>query len=215
MAEQNPDRMVIEFLEHYRQGFVCLHPTDTLPGLSFDPLSELGLRSLWKVKGERQNKAFNCLVANWQQALAFWQPLPSGWSEILAKLWPAPLSVVWFAKKSVPEVLKALDGSISLRVPDLGPEAKWFQAVLEGGLTTPFPSTSVNRSGNAPAVSWADARSFLENQKSVYTPTWDCPQGGFQGASTVIKIRSDGGFDVLRKGLMSVELISQLKEEVQ
>ena len=63
------------FLGAFQQGRTCLHPTDSVPGLTFDPTSASAIENFFSVKG-RGEKGFVCLSSSLETALNFWQPLP-------------------------------------------------------------------------------------------------------------------------------------------
>ena len=95
-------------------------------------------------------------------------------------------------------VLTRNDGTLSIRVPQLPGDVPWMtEALLEIGKL--FPSSSVNKAGEAPCLDWQSAKTFVEGQAGTFTP----PIPGFQGGSspsTVIKILPDGNFECLREG---------------
>ena len=96
-----------DFLGALDQSFVCLHPTDTVPGLTFDPLSRKASERLQAIKGRDPAKTFLGLVADVYEAKRFWQELPAPWSRLLEDIWPAPLTVIWKANSRAPKVMVA------------------------------------------------------------------------------------------------------------
>ncbi len=192
-----------EFLASLRRGCLCLHPTDTLPGLTFDPDRAEGRQALVELKGRSDAaKPFLGLIDCVTKAHRYYLPLPSGWLRALAELWPGPLSVVWQASKEAPASLVAADGTIGLRVPELPTEAVWFRQVLVA-LDRPLPTTSVNRAGEPPATEFAEAGRLLANAKASFIPAWT-PETSSRGLpSTVIRIESSGAYTLLRQGAMT------------
>ena len=51
-------KQVQDFLEAYHRGFVCLHPTDTVPGLTFNPESLIGQQRIQALKKTSRRKSF-------------------------------------------------------------------------------------------------------------------------------------------------------------
>ena len=192
------------FEEAYRSGKVCLHPTDSLPGLTFDPALEGGFSCLKGIKGPRIGKSFVSLAASYEKALSFWQPLPGPWPGLLSKVWPGPLSVIWLASEKVCPTLVAPDGSLCLRVPSLSQKVSFFHDFLLAS-EQPVPSTSVNKEGMPSATSWKEAVSFLEGTGAYVPPIDDAPS--LAAPSTVIKIASDGGYTVIREGAIKREAL--------
>ena len=198
-----------QFIAALHAGRVCLHPTDTLPGLTFDPTNEFGRRALIAVKGRPETKPLLALVATPALARSFFAPLPGDWQRLLGLLWPAPLSVVWRASNQAPKALIAADGTIGLRVPLLHPDAAWFHYVLER-LEIPLPTTSVNRSGEPAITTFAAASAFLKSEERTYLPAWDQRLTLAQQTSTVIRLHPDGTFTLLRAGAVALEYLHSL-----
>lgn len=189
------------FLQAWEDGRVCLHPTDTIPGLTILPKDSATLAILAKVK-QRDRLEFISLVASAERAFAFWQPLPPFWQVTLSKVWPAALSVIYTASDATPDALRSPDGTIALRVPQLTPRHMWFADVLQE-LYLPLPTTSVNTSGQAAALTWADAQRWCRDQSVVFVPDIiEVPldSSPLHRPSTIIKIKTDGSFDVVRQG---------------
>jgi L-threonylcarbamoyladenylate synthase len=199
------------FLAAFRSGEVCLHPTDSIPGLTFDPISGRGLDRLKAIKGSRVGKSFVCLVAGVDQALTYWQSLPTGWERVLKKAWPGSLSVIWQARHGLPSSLCHDDGTICLRVPELPAEAAWFKTVLIE-MDQPLPSTSVNSAGEPPYSDWHGAARYLSSQNGCHIPNMN-PSPSLSIPSTLIKIHLDGTFDLLRAGPVAEHVIKQLLVE--
>ena len=193
-----------QFIAALHAGRVCLHPTDTLPGLTFDPTHARGRQALLAVKGRPEAKPLLALVATPALARRFFAPLPGDWGRILGQLWPAPLSVVWRASSLAPAALIAADGTIGLRVPLLHPDAAWFHDVLDR-LDMPLPTTSVNRSGDPAITTFAAAGDFLRGEPWTHVPAWDHADAVASASSTVIKLHQDGSFTLLRAGAMLLE----------
>ncbi len=208
-----------DMVEAWRQGQVCLHPTDTLPGLSFNPYHAEGERRFMAMKRRPPEKKPISLVGSWEALDRCWQPLPKGWRAVLQELWPASLSVIWVAGPDCPASLVSADGTLGLRMPQWKPEFAFMRLVLEE-LAMPFPSSSVNVSSEPAARDWDEAlvfaaaagadlfvpalnreqRVILEKQRSEAQP------------STLIRIDEDGSFSVIRAGAVPSSIIQSAWE---
>ncbi len=200
-----------EFIFAFQSGQVCLHPTDTIPGLCFDPLNPLAKKNLEKIKGRGLNKGFVCLVSSLEKALTWWQPLPEKWHQALTRLWPGPLTVVWSNKSAPVSVLDPFDKTLALRYPHLDEKQVWFQKVLQS-LEVALPSTSCNKSNEPPKTSWHEARDFSCSQKpEIFIPSIDDPVlQENQLPSTIVRILPDGSYKILREGPITSEKIDRL-----
>ena len=193
----------------WMKGNVCLHPTDTLPGLSFNPKSIEARKSLAEIKKRDESKTCICLVSSLEMAKEFWLPLPGKWGTVLRGIWPAPLSVIWKASDSCPQELVRADGSIAFRVPLLSAENTWILEAIKK-VDSPFPTTSVNESGNLPAGDWQQAKEFLAGKENSWLPSvpFDVPGGA---PSTIVLIESATQFKVVRQGACDID---GLKEQL-
>lgn len=190
----------VEFKAALAAGLACLHPTDTLPGLAFDPRQPRGLAAIAAIKGRDINKPCLGLAADLAAASRYFAPLPGDWSAALATLWPGPLSVVWRASRGAPPALVGKDGTIGLRVPLLPEGSAWLAQVLSE-LPYPLPTTSVNASGEPAIAEWDAATRFLTTQRHVFAPVVAAPADSAAGQpSTVIRILPDATYEVLRAG---------------
>lgn len=193
------------FVQAWQQGFVCLHPTDTIPGLSFNPSSDQGLQRFCDIKGRSPDKTTICLLASVELTKKFWLELPAIWQRALAKGWPTGLSLIWYASPKVPKSLVRDDGTVAFRVPRFSPNDLWMSDVLTE-LQTPFPTSSVNRSGEPAAGNWLDAMKKLDGLEGVYIPQGHINTESVSHeavASTLIRIcedDKDSGYHLIREG---------------
>jgi L-threonylcarbamoyladenylate synthase len=109
----------IDLLENeLRHGNVVLGDGDTVLGLLAD-LSEQGLAQLDHIKN-RSKKPYLVLVHDYKKALKFIQYDDSKLFQIEKLMnicWPGPVTIVFRAQKDLPDFIKAVDGTIALRVP--------------------------------------------------------------------------------------------------
>ncbi len=207
-------KAIEDYAKAWAEGRVCLHPSDTLPGLSFNPQSQMAIRNFATIKLRAPDKSPISLIANWDLAVQTWKPLPEGWADLLQDLWPASLSVIWQASEHCPKAIIAKNGSCGLRLPAWTPETFWMQDLLMK-IQAPFPSSSVNLSGKAPIADWATAVRFLKAENladMVFIP--ELEEGQIKAlslrsakASTLICIEADGAFTMLREGALSRQTI--------
>lgn len=201
--------LALSCLQALARGQALLHPTDTLPGLAFDPRTDGAAAVFETVKGRDPYKTCLGLVPDLASARLFFAPLPPVWERALALLWPGSLSVVWTASAAAPRALVREDGTLGLRVPSLPADAQWL-LVLMRALALPLPTTSVNATGNAPLATWTAARAFCAAHHCVFCPDWTPARDAFAGApSTVVRILPSGGFEVLRDGAVSAKRLSE------
>lgn len=203
----------------WKEGRVCLHPTDTLLGLSFNPESLKGAQNFATIKSRAPDKSPISLIASWDLALRCWKPLPGSWPAVLQKLWPASLSVIWEASDRCPKAIIAPNGTCGLRLPHWKDEQRWMQDLLTH-LDAPFPSSSVNLAGQPSIGDWETAVQFLKAEARddmIFVPALGADQIKTLGAraslpSTLIRIESDASWTMLREGALSRDTIQSTWE---
>lgn len=199
-------KIVNDFIQALDHDFVCLHPTDTLPGLSFHPNSKLAKDKLYKIKGREQGKTMISLVASLEQAQSFWEPLPKAWNLTLKKLWPSKLTVIWKASQNTPKSLVSSKGYLALRYPKLEPNLNWMYEVIKK-FSYPLPSTSVNQSGEKSITPWDEALKFCETN-DIFIPELKQTLQFSKEPSTIILLEQDS-FKTLREGALKTSLIEE------
>ena len=194
------DRRAQAFLAALARGEVCLGPTDTLPGLTFDPRQDRASAQLIALKGRPPAQGFIGLVADFEGALAFWNDVGATWRRALARLWPAPLSVIFTASPQCPQLLLAQDGTMALRVPRLATSEEWLRTVMRQ-LGAPLPSTSVNYHGEPAANQWTAAVQWARTQ-GVTIPVSECAAVDAVSSmpSTLLRITGPTTFQLVRRG---------------
>lgn len=128
-------------------------PTDTLYGLAADPLSEAGCGAILALKGRPAEKAMPVLVADVPQLAALGVVAREDLLARLARIWPAPLTVVLALR--APIAASGGGATLAVRVPDLPPLRRLLLAV------GPLTATSANPAGGAPATTAAEATAAL------------------------------------------------------
>ncbi|MBC7661346.1 MAG: Sua5/YciO/YrdC/YwlC family protein [Chitinophagaceae bacterium] len=206
-----------EYAQAWLSGKVCLHPTDTVPGLSFNPHLPLAEQNFIALKARSAGKSPISLISSYEVAARCWQTLPGAWEEILRSLWPSALSVVWKASTKCPKSLIAADGTCGLRMPEWTGDTVWMHQLLVR-LNSPFPSSSVNVSGEPSANDWNSALAFLKDKPNVFLPKLTPRQVESQlektfTPSTVIRLEEDGSWGMIREGVLSRSAIKKKWEQ--
>ena len=201
-------KAVTPFLQAIRSGHICLHPTDTSPGLTFNPTSQKAHQALSHLKKRSPSKYYLGLVASIEEAKRYWQPLPAQWERILPKLWPNPLTLIWQASSTAPKTLLSPDACLALRYPKLPATSLWLFDVIQH-LSCPLPSSSVNISQEQALSSWESAVTFCQ-QREIFVPSLESEPTFSSAPSTLIKIKKNGTYDILRQGAYPTKTLDSL-----
>lgn len=206
-----------EYRESWEKGYICLHPTDTLPGLSFRADSENAWHSLCAIKGREPTKTSLALVDSLNTAKRYWQALPQDIEALLTRIWPDSLTLIWQASAQVSQNLIHQDGTLALRCPKLSNQNQWLATLIDD-LTQPFPSTSVNSSGEKSAQTWSEALDWAENcSQLIVAPSWECDVIVGAKPSTIVKVTVENTcsrLNLIREGQYSFERIQEVMKDV-
>jgi L-threonylcarbamoyladenylate synthase len=177
-----------ELIEVLRLGGVLGVPTESSYGLAVDPTDERGVATIFEVKGRAGNLALPVVVADLSQAVALGVDAGTPGLDAVAKLWPAPLSIV--VRLERPIAASASGTTLAIRIP----AHERLRELLH--LLGPLTATSANRSGEPPLLDPIATATLLEGMNGRVVDGGTMP-GGLP--STLVRWEG-GGFRVLRAG---------------
>ncbi|MDD9950786.1 MAG: Sua5/YciO/YrdC/YwlC family protein [Zetaproteobacteria bacterium] len=188
---------IVRHIESWQQGKVCLHQSDTLPGLSFSPTHLQGILRLTALKGRDPNKPCLSLVSRIDMAVQWWEPLSTQALAKIEEIWPSATSIICKANSEAPPSLVSAQGEIGFRFPAHWPDPQLKQIIDQLG--QPYPSTSVNKSGEPAITDFNQAKAFITTQADTYVPANVNIQGTpATQPSKIIRLSPDGTIEVLR-----------------
>ena len=137
------------------QGGLVAFPTDTVWGVLVRPDDPAAVARVYAMKGRPSDQPLQLLVADLETARSL---LPEGFGDphftaLAERFWPGPLTLVVPAGRPFPAI--GAQRTLGLRLPD-HPELRELLRALGGYLA----ATSLNRSGEPPVQSEAEARHF-------------------------------------------------------
>ena len=130
-------------------------PTDTVWGLLVRPDDPAAVERVYAMKGRPKNQPLQLLVADLETARSL---LPKDFDDprflaLAERFWPGPLTLIVPAGRPFPAI--GATERLGLRIPN-HPELRALLRALGGYLA----ATSLNRSGEPPVQSEAEARRF-------------------------------------------------------
>lgn len=142
----NPDKEVIkEVVSAIKNGKIIVYPTDTVYGLGCDALDIRVVERLFRVKQRSDVKPIPILVKDIKMAKKL-AKISKEQEIFLRKVWPGKITVVFFKKDIVPDIVTAGSKKVGLRIPDYK-----FTNILMENLNLPITTTSANISGKLPS----------------------------------------------------------------
>ena len=195
-----------EALALFRTGQAVAFPTDTVYGLGADGLDASAIERLYAIKNRPGEKAIPFLLADQDQvklAARVWDRR----AQLLARrFWPGALTIVVPAKETVPEVLRAGNDTIALRVPNLD----WLRRLIYE-LGRPLATTSANLSGAGDSTTASAVLEQLDGRIPLIVDGGTTSGGR---ASTVVDLATEQA-RVLREGEISSDQIRQVLSSIE
>lgn len=176
-----------------RSGGVVAFPTETYYGLAVDPFNQAAVSRLFALKGRPPGKPVLLIIDNPSQLPRLVAEIPPPFPLLMERFWPGPLTLVFPAAHSLPEMLTGSRGTIGVRVSS-HPVAQ--QLVKAFG--QPVTATSANFSGQPAAVAADGVFAQLGPEVDVVLDGGLTPGG--QG-STLLGYR-EGKIRLLRAGVI-------------
>lgn len=190
------DLLQSEDLVHLlKDGGVGVIPTDTIYGLSASVEKPETIERLYAIRNRDRSKPFIVLISSLSELDLFGITLEDNIKTILARIWPAPVSIILPCNDDAHAHIHRGVGSIAFRVP------AWaeLRALLQK--TGPLVTTSVNPAEQQPiAYTIDEARVYFGDQLDFYVDV-----GRLEGNPSTL-MRFDGTtFAILRQGAYHVE----------
>lgn len=195
--------ILAQFSAHLKAGGIAAVPTETVYGLAADSAQADAVAAIYRAKGRPD---FNPLIVHVPdlaaaQTLAEFSPLAR---RLADAFWPGPLTLVLPRKADAPVAAAVTAGltSIALRCP----AHPAMQALLRAsGLFLAAPSA--NRSGHISPTTAAHVLASLGDKVPLILDAGPCIAGV---ESTIVAVRGDAGYQILRPGPVTAEMLAEL-----
>jgi L-threonylcarbamoyladenylate synthase len=181
-----------------RNGGVVAFPTETVYGLGADAMNARAVERVFAIKGRPRFNPLIVHAADHAQARDLVAHFPKPASELAARFWPGPLTLVLPKRGPVPSIVTAGLPTVAVRVPD-HPLA--LALIRLAG--TPIAAPSANPHGTTSPTCAQHVRDGLGAQVKVVLDGGPCPVGI---ESTVVSF-TGGEARLLRPGGVPVEEI--------
>ena len=166
-----------------KKGGLVAFPTETWYGLAVDPFNPQALARLFAVKGRPADKPVLVLIGGKEDLGRLACSVPEPYHRLMERFWPGPLTLVFPARKGLPDLLTAGSETIAVRYSP-HPVA---QALISrfGG---PVTATSANRSGQPACAMAGQVHDALGADLDLVLDGGGTPGGA---GSTIVCCRDD------------------------
>lgn len=178
-------------VEVLKNGGTIIYPTDTIWGIGCDATNSKAEQKVYKLKSRKQKASFIVLLETEKKIANYVEELPEILWDLIESI-DFPTTIIYPKAKNLAKNVVATDGSIAIRIVKSG-----FCHDLIKAFGKPLVSTSANASGEQPPVVFKDiSKNLLEMADYVTTSGRDLLMKA--KASTIIRLKPNGEFDIVR-----------------
>ena len=179
-------------LEVLKNGGIILYPTDTIWGIGCDATNVEAVKRVYDIKQREDSKSMLVLMENPNRISSYVDDVPEVALDLI-EVTDKPTTIIYSGAKNLAKNLINSDGSIGIRITN-----EEFTQQLIQRFKKPIVSTSANISGDAPA------QNFMEISEDIidavdYVVEYRQEEMTKAQASSIIKIGSDWGVEIIRK----------------
>lgn len=175
-------------------GGIGVFPTDTIYGVIGSALQKETVERIYKLRKREFKKPMIIMISSMSDLRLFGIKLNLKQKNILAKLWPGKVSIIFDCKSKKFSYLHRGTFSLALRLP------KDTNLVRILKKTGPLVAPSANLAGEKPAETCGEARKYFEDKVDFYVD-----YGKLKSMhSTLVKIDENGAVKILRQGAVKI-----------
>ncbi len=178
-------------VEVLKKGGTILYPTDTIWGIGCDATNAKAVNKIIQIKNRPKEFSFIILLDDSKKILTYVEEVP----EILWDLLDSfdnPTTIIYPKAINIAKNAIANDGSIAIRVVK-----DEFCCKLISAINKPIVSTSANYSGEPSPLMFKDISPLLKEKVDYIVKTNQTKLNKVK-ASTIIRLKLNGEFDVVR-----------------
>lgn len=198
--DENPGLAIKEAVRYYNSEKVFIYPTDTVYGFGCSRFSKSALEKINVIKQRKETKQFILLIDSLDTLFDYVIPLEKKQEDLLSKIWPNPVSVIFELKDDKKKIFKSK--TAAFRIPNHN-----FCLSLLKVLKEPLVSTSVNLKDELPLT---EHSSIIDKFSDVVSAIFYTNFEENKEPSALVNL-SRGKPEILRKGSIKfVDLFGKL-----
>lgn len=175
-----------------KRGGTILYPTDTIWGIGCDATNPKAVEKIYKIKMRMESKSLIVLLDRKEKLSVYLQDIPPIAFDLIERV-GSPLTIIYPKAKNLAKNIIAKDGSVAIRIVN-----HFFCYRLVRMYGKPIVSTSANFSGELSPLLFKDISQELL-RKVDYAVNLCRDYIGDTKPSTIIKLKPEGDFEIIRK----------------
>ncbi|MCJ7813000.1 L-threonylcarbamoyladenylate synthase [bacterium] len=205
IVQIDPKHVVTEsiekIIETLQGGGIIGYPTETVYGLGGDAMNEQVVEQIYQLKGREVRYPFPLFIDQREDVYLLTRSISPRAETLMTRFWPGPLTLVFDASPSLPQVLTGKECKVGLRIssdPICRAILKRYHKLLI--------STSANLSGEKPAQSASQVLKYFRDQVNLIVDGGERRSGV---PSTVVDV-SGTCLRIIREGMITKDEIEKV-----
>lgn len=186
------EQEILKAVETLRNGKTILYPTDTIWGIGCDATNPKAVEKVFRIKKREEKKSLIILVDSEDKIEQYVSDVPHLAYDLIRN-YNSPLTIIYPRAKGLAKNVVADDQSIAIRVV-----RNEFCKRMISAFGKPVVSTSANISGEPAPLAFSKISEEVIRQVD-YVVQYGTHSVSRIKPSTIIRIKPDGSFDLLRK----------------
>jgi L-threonylcarbamoyladenylate synthase len=182
---------------------IIIYPTETVYGIGCLLKYPKSIKRLYKIKKREPTQPTSVLFPSLTSAEEYVEFSLQA-KKLAERFWPGPLTMCLPSKKNLVEAVLGPDNTLGVRVPS----NEWCLELLKG-LNEPILAPSANFKGGQPARRFAEIDKELIQLVDYVVPI----EPGGLNPSTVIGFSGDSGYNIIRPGEITEQMITETLEK--
>lgn len=179
-------------IEVLRRGGTILYPTDTIWGIGCDATNFRAVQKIYKIKKRMESKSLIVIVDREDMLVQYVESVPEIAFDLIRNV-TTPLTIIYPKAKNLAKNIVAHDGSIGIRMI-----RNEFCYKLIRMFGRPIASTSANLAGRPAPLFFKKISDEIIRQVD-YTVNIEREAVREIKPSTIIRLKDDGEFEIIRK----------------
>jgi len=176
----------------FKEGKVVVFPTETVYGLGALYSNKEAIERIYRIKKRSDKKPLTLLIAKKEMILDFVDDVSEEVYALMDAFWPGPLTLILRNKNKE---------AFGFRIPAHDIALRLLESVKE-----PIATTSANFSGEKDITNGNEVIDTLQGKVDIIVDSGESP---LKIASTVVEIRGERGYSILRAGTISEKQIKE------
>ncbi len=186
------DEEIVKAVAILKSGGTILYPSDTIWGVGCDATNSKAVQKVINLKNRPPQSSFIILIEKESRLKDYIAEIPEILWDLLSGI-ESPTTIIYPRAKNLPKNVVAVDGSIAIRLVH-----DEFCNKLIGKLNKPIISSSANFSGLKAPLMFKDISEEFK-QRVDYIVNYNQDRLNKVKPSTIIKLKPNGTFDIVRQ----------------